>query len=80
MNNAIKIYLTSVLTTFGIGLIIMLVNLIIIGEVYWLYSSYKIGSFWMGLIGISPLGIFTAPIGLYSLFFGMPNWLMLWFL
>lgn len=78
MNN-LKLFFTSLLTSYGIGIFVILINILIIGEVYWLYCSYQIGSFLMGIIGISPLGIFTAPMGAYSLIFGMPDWLISWF-
>ncbi len=47
-----------------------------VGTLYWVWMAIKIGSFWMFVIGIAgPLIVFTGPIGAYSLFFGIPDWI-----
>ena len=48
----------------------------IIGFFYWLWLSYEIGSFWMFVVGITPLAIITIPIGAWSIFFGAPDWVL----
>ncbi len=53
--------------------------LIGIGGIYWLWLAIQIKSFTMFILGIFPLSfIFTAPVGAYSLVFGMPNWIQNW--
>lgn len=47
-----------------------------LGTLYWLWTAIQNGSFGMFVIGIFPLFIiFTAPVGAYSLLFGMPDWI-----
>ena len=46
----------------------------ILGFFYWLWMAIKIGSFWMFVVGISPLAFMTVPVGAWSFFFGMPDW------
>ena len=49
--------------------------LIPLGELYWLWVSIQIGSFWMFVFGLAgPLVLIAAPVGAYGLFFGMPQW------
>lgn len=51
--------------------------LMVIGELYWLFISLQIGSFWMFLLGIFPITAFFlgGPVGAWSLVFGVPNWI-----
>ena len=52
-----------------------LMLLIPLGELYWLWVSIQIGSFWMFVFGLAgPLVLIAAPVGAYGLFFGMPQW------
>ena len=52
-----------------------LIMLLPIGELYWLWISIQIGSFWMFVFGLAgPLIIIAAPVGAYGLLFGMPQW------
>ena len=54
-----------------VGLII----LFSLGELYWLWMSFKIGSFWMFILGITPpTMLVTSVIGGYGLIFGLPQW------
>lgn len=51
-----------------------------IGGLYWLWMAIQLGSFVMFLVIIfPPLLIFAAPIGMYSMIFGVPNWILSWF-
>lgn len=60
--------------TAALGLIVL--GSYIVGPIYWLYLSYQVGSFMMGLLGLFPLTtVFVGPIGLYSLIFGTPGWI-----
>ena len=61
---------TSILINFGGPL------LAIIGFFHWFWMSAKIGSFWMFVAGITPLAIITVPVGAWSLFFGIPDWVV----
>mgnify|MGYP005990658339 FL=1 len=48
-----------------------------VGSIYWLWLSFQLGSFWMFFIGIAgPTIIFSGPVGVYSLIFGPPDWLI----
>jgi hypothetical protein len=48
-----------------------------IGSIYWLWIAIQIGSFWMFLIGIAgPTVIITGPVGLWSLLFEVPTWVL----
>jgi len=51
--------------------------LIGLGDIYWLWMAFKLGSFVMGVIGLFPLFfIITGPVGAWSLLFGMPSWVI----
>jgi hypothetical protein len=51
-----------------------------LGALYWLWLAIQFGSFAMFVIGFAgPLVLFTAPVGLYALLFGVPLWVMRWF-
>ena len=60
----------------AIGLIMMAVlGLLSLGGLYWLWIAVQLGSFSMFVIGVFPLCyIVTAPVGAYSILFGVPNW------
>lgn len=60
----------------GLGLIIMAVyGLLALGGLYWLWIAVEIGSFFMFVVGVFPLCyVVTAPVGAYSILFGVPNW------
>jgi hypothetical protein len=46
-----------------------------IGDLYWLWMSFQFGSFWMFALGLmGPTILFAAPVGAYSLIFGVPDW------
>ncbi len=46
-----------------------------LGELYWLWMSFKIGSFWMFVFGFIPPTMFVAAVvGGYGLIFGLPQW------
>ena len=47
-----------------------------IGDLYWLWLSFQMESFWMFFLGFNPItGIFTGPIGFYALIAGTPDWI-----
>ena len=47
------------------------------GWAYWMWLSIQFGSFLMFFLGLlGPFGIVAALIGMWSLIFGVPNWLM----
>jgi len=48
-----------------------------IGAVYWIWTAIKLGSLGMLILGVAgPTVICTAPIGLYMLLFGAPDWML----
>lgn len=56
-------------------LILALMMLLSIGGIYWLWMSIQLGSFGMFLMGVFPLAyVVTAPVGAWSILFGMPHW------
>lgn len=58
-------------------LLIPLYLAIPIGDLYWLWMSIQLGSFWMFVVGLMPpFFIIAAPIGLWSLIFGPPQWVL----
>jgi len=49
--------------------------LIALGNIYWIWISFQIGSFTMFIVGLfPPFIIVTGPIGAWSLLFGVPYW------
>jgi hypothetical protein len=55
---------------------LVLVGLFSLGGLYWLWMAVQIGSFGMFVVGIFPLtAVLTAPIGAWSLLFGLPDWI-----
>lgn len=48
-----------------------------LGNLYWLFLSVQLGSFWMFILGIMPPSILvTGFTGAYALFFEVPNWVL----
>jgi len=69
--------LARLFARFGPLIATSLIVLVPIGWAYWLYTAIQFGSFTMFFIGILiPLLLIVAPIGLWSLVFGVPEWLM----
>jgi hypothetical protein len=61
-------------------LFIGLYGLIALGELYWLWMSFQIGSFGMFLVGMIPPFIILAMfVGAYGLIFGLPSWVYSFF-
>lgn len=51
--------------------------LIFLGNLYWIWMSIQIGSFMMFVAGLFPLFfIVTGPAGVWSLLFGVPDWVV----
>ena len=71
-----KDMLISTVTTIGGGGLMVVYALFGIGTLYWLWMAIQIGNFWMFVMGVIPPTIlFAAPLGAWSLLFGMPEWL-----
>lgn len=67
--------LTRILDSVSMAAIVVVFTLGGIGQLYWFWMSIQIGSFLMFLSGLFPLFfVVTSPVGAWSLFFGMPNW------
>ena len=48
-----------------------------IGTLYWLWMAIQLGSFLMfAVILFPPAFIVTGPVGIYSLIFGVPPWVI----
>ena len=58
-------------------LLVALYGLLGVGSLYWLWIAIQIGSFTMFIVGVFPLSIIvTAPVGAWSILFGVPNWVI----
>jgi hypothetical protein len=48
-----------------------------IGWAWWMWMAIHLGSFGMFVFGIfGPLAFLAAPLGLWSILFGIPKWLL----
>ncbi|RFB78308.1 maltose ABC transporter permease [Methylovirgula sp. 4M-Z18] len=48
-----------------------------VGWAYWMWMAIKLGSFAMFFVGLlGPLGVIAGILGLWSLIFGAPLWLL----
>jgi len=62
--------------TFLAGCVYGGIILFMIGNLYWLWLSFEMGSFVMFIIGvIHPAFLFAGVIGAWALVFGVPVWL-----
>ena len=63
-------------TTAGF-LLVPIFMLLPVGGLYWIWMSVQLGSFMMFVLGVlGPTVLITAPVGLYSLLFGVPAWVL----
>lgn len=47
------------------------------GELYWFWLAIKLESMRMAIIGIVPPGqLFAIPMGVWSMVFGPPDWML----
>jgi hypothetical protein len=59
---------------------IIILGLLCVGELYWFWISFQIGSFMMFAVGfLGPVILITAPVGAWSLIFGVPQWVINFF-
>jgi len=54
----------------------LLWGLVAIGGLYWLWIAIQIGSFIMFVVGAFPITamLIAAPVGAWSILFGVPYW------
>jgi hypothetical protein len=53
---------------------------LVAGGLYWLWMAARMGSVVMFIVGlVPPAYVVTAPVGLYSMIFGKPHWVVSWF-
>ena len=70
-------FITGVLSAMGGVFILVFVASYSVGGLYWLWIAIQLGSFLAFVIGIFPVtAIFTAPVGMYALIFGTPDWVV----
>jgi hypothetical protein len=71
----------SELTTGALGFVFIGIYILLaVGELYWLWMSFQIGSFGMFLVGMIPPFIILAMfVGAYGLIFGLPSWVYSFF-
>lgn len=51
----------------------------LVGYFYWAWMSIQLGSVWMYIWGTSTLILVAPFVGVYALFFGVPDWVVyLW--
>ncbi|MTH66726.1 maltose ABC transporter permease [Paracoccus shanxieyensis] len=63
--------------SFGMGVFFALWALLLLGDLYWLYSSIQIGSFFMFVLGLlGPIAFLTGLIGGFALLFGWPDFIL----
>jgi len=61
----------------GTGLGVLLTGIFVVGNLYWLWLAFQFGKYWMyAAVLIVPTAFITAPIGVWALVFGTPNWLI----
>lgn len=52
-------------------------GLIAVGSLYWFWMAIQLGSFLMFLVLLFPPAfIVAAPVGAYSMIFGVPSWVI----
>tara|TARA_R110001606_G_scaffold399274_1_gene583325 strand:- start:5999 stop:6244 length:246 start_codon:yes stop_codon:yes gene_type:complete len=60
----------------GLVMIVLMLSLSV-GTLYWFWMAIQLGSFTMFLVLIFPPFLIVAgPIGIYSLIFGVPDWII----
>lgn len=65
---------------FGLG-VMALYLLFPLGWLYWIWIAIQTGSFFMFVVGLlPPLQLIAAPLGLWSLLFGIPEWVASFFI
>ena len=74
--HAIKSFFHSMFSAMGGVMLIVLYFSMSVGMLYWLWMAIDLGSFLMFLVLFSPLLILTGPIGIFSLVFGTPDWIV----
>ncbi|TQE98563.1 MAG: maltose ABC transporter permease [Spiribacter salinus] len=66
----------ALLDAVGGGFFMFIMVLLALGDLYWLWMSFQIGSFVMFVLGLfPPFFVVTAPVGAWSLVVGTPAWL-----
>jgi hypothetical protein len=73
----VKRFFTELAAVFGgIGTLAFFAGWFI-GWCYWMWIAIQIGSFWMFVFGLAgPCALIAALLGLWSLIFGAPLWLV----
>ncbi len=76
--DAIKGFFESMFGAAGVVVGIAFFATVSIGTLYWLWMAIQLGSFLMFAIAIffPPAMLVTGPVGLYSLIFGPPEWVI----
>ena len=63
------------LSLFGKALTLGFYVLVIVGELYWIWMSFKLQSLLMFVVAVIPLTMpISSLVGAYGLFFGLPDW------
>lgn len=71
-----KAFVGGIAGLFGLAFVVTLG----LGELYWLWMAIQFGSFWMFVLGLFPFtAMICAPVGMWSLLFGVPHWVLSWF-
>jgi hypothetical protein len=62
--------------SFETAIFLALIMLLPVGALYWIWMAIQLKSFAMFALGVAgPMVFLTAPIGAWSLVFGMPTWI-----
>jgi hypothetical protein len=81
MRNLMKKFIDLIFGGFASITVLAIWGLVTVGGIYWFWMAIQIGSFLMFVIGFfPPTGLlFATPIGVWSLLFGVPDWVIAWF-
>ena len=80
MKSIVKIVGEGLLGLLAGGFFAVIYIIFPIGWLYWIWMAFQLGSFSMFVAGlIPPFFLISIPVGAYSLFFGLPDWVINYF-
>ena len=80
MQSIIKSIGEGLLGLVTVGFFLAFYIILPVGWLYWIWMAFQLGSFSMFVVALIPLlHLITAPVGVYALFFGLPDWVFIYF-
>lgn len=77
MEGTVKDFFAKIIAYTGVGLFYVIMLGMLPGWAWWMWMAIHLGSFGMFFVGIlGPFAFIPALIGLWSLLFGIPDWLL----